>query len=204
MNYPTYEIEDELSAAGYRYIIGVDEVGRGPGAGPVVAAAVRMPSEVLSNFFMRVRDSKKLSERQRNFLYKEIFEQCECTTGIIDNVMIDEINILNATVMAMTIAINKIKRVDYIIVDGRINLDKLAIPYRSIVGGDNLSVSIAAASIIAKVQRDEIMKALHLAYPEYRWDHNKGYLTADHINAIQTYGTTEYHRMSFRKVGDAT
>jgi ribonuclease HII len=202
MHYPDYSIEDRLITEGYRYVVGVDEVGRGPGAGPVVASAVYVPPEVMPDLYLRVRDSKKLSEHKREVLYDEITSKCSYGIGIIDNKKIDEINILQATIMAMTIAINKLPNVDYIIVDGTVRLDKLGLPYYPIVGGDNLSISIASASIVAKVTRDEIMRTLHWVYPQYSWMHNKGYLTSEHIEAIKTYGPTEYHRLSFKKVGD--
>ena len=198
MNYPDYSIEDRLITEGYRYVVGVDEVGRGPGAGPVVASAVYVPPEVMPDLYLRVRDSKKLSERKREILYDEITSKCSYGIGIIDNKKIDEINILQATIMAMTIAINKLPNVDYIIVDGTVRLDKLGLPYYPIVRGDNLSISIASASIVAKVTRDEIMRTLHWVYPEYGWMYNKAYLTKEHRAAIKLYGPCEYHRMSFK------
>jgi ribonuclease HII len=197
MKYPTYEIEEQLIEKGYKYIIGVDEVGRGPGAGPVVACAVYMPTEHVSHFLTRVRDSKKLSEKKRETLSREIMSVCECGIGIVENNIIDDINILQATIRAMNVAVNKIRTVDYVLADGNMRLDVFGVPYSSIVGGDNKSISIAAASIVAKVFRDDIMTTFHWAYPEYNWLSNKGYLTTEHRKALEIYGPTELHRMSF-------
>jgi ribonuclease HII len=197
MNYPTYEIEEQLVDAGYKYIIGVDEVGRGAGASGVVACAVYMPADKVPHFLTRVKDSKKLSEKKRESLAEEIRFLCEIGIGQLDNRVIDDINILQATIKAMYLAVNKIKTVDYVLADGNMQLDVLGVPYSSIVGGDNKSISIAAASIVAKVYRDEIMRTLHWLYPEYGWLKNKAYLTKEHCNAIKLYGPCEYHRMTF-------
>lgn len=197
----TYELEDQLKEEGYKYIIGVDEVGRGPGAGPIVAGAVYIPVDRISTLMGRVRDSKTLTEQKRIALDDEIRECCVWGLGRIDNDMIDYIGIGRANKMAMEIAINKLPDVDFLLIDGRVSLD-LDIPQRSIIKGDSKSISIAAASIIAKVERDEEMKMLHWIYPEYDWINNKGYLTPKHIEAIEKYGITPYHRTSFRKVSD--
>jgi ribonuclease HII len=202
MKYPTYEIEDQLIEQGYKYVIGVDEVGRGPGAGPVVAAAVYMPFEEVPHFISRVKDSKKLSEKKREQLIKEIQAVCDIGIGVVSNKVIDEINILNATKRAMHMAVNRINYVDYVIVDGNMNLEIFGLPYSSIVGGDNKSISIAAASIAAKAYRDEIMRTAHWISPQYNWLQNKGYLTKEHIEALKTYGPTDFHRLSFKKVLD--
>jgi ribonuclease HII len=156
-----------------------------------------MPSDKVSDFITRVKDSKKLSEKKREQLYDEIVSVCDVGLGYVDNEIIDRINILQATIKAMSIAINRIKFVDYVIVDGNMKLDVLGYPYTSIVGGDNKSISIAAASIVAKVYRDDIMTTLHWAYPEYNWLRNKGYLTTEHRKALEIYGPTDLHRMSF-------
>jgi ribonuclease HII len=202
--FATYEIEEGLKEKGYRFIAGIDEVGRGPGAGPVVAAAVIIPDDYLPKLMGRVKDSKKLSESKREALYEEITDNCMYGVGRIASHTIDDINILNATKMAMEKALVEIDP-DYVIIDGRIELEllkQLEIPQRSIIRGDDLSISIAAASIVAKVVRDEEMRTLHWIYPQYNWIKNKGYLTKEHIEAIKTYGITEWHRTSFRKVGD--
>jgi ribonuclease HII len=197
----TYEIEEQLRTEGYEYIIGVDEVGRGPGAGPVVAAAVYVPPDRYSTLLGRVKDSKQLTERNRIALDDEIRECCVWAVGRVDNDMIDEIGIGRANRMAMEMAVNQLADVDYMLIDGN-RLLSLDIPQRYVIKGDMKSISIAAASIVAKVERDEEMKMLHWIYPEYDWINNKGYLTKKHIKAIETYGITEYHRTSFRRVSD--
>lgn len=201
MKYPTYEIEEELLAEGYSDIAGVDEVGRGPGVGPVVAAAVKIPINVLPELIGRVKDSKKMTVRQRNLMAPMIMSYCKVGIGLSSNDIIDKINILEATKRAMLIAVAGIET-DYLLVDGdyKMKLDD-PIPQKQIPKGDSLSISIAAASIVAKVYRDDIMKQLHEIYPVYNWKNNKGYLTREHIEAIKRYGITEYHRKSFRKVG---
>jgi len=197
MKNPTYDIEGRLVDAGYVYVVGVDEVGRGAAAGPVVACAVYIPPEQVPHFLFRVKDSKKLSEKKRELLAEEIKERCDVGIGFVDNLVIDRINILQATIQAMSFAVNKVKYVDYIIADGNMNLDVCGYPYSSIINGDNLSLSIAAASIVAKVYRDDLMRTLHWVYPEYGWLKNKGYLTKEHQEAIKLYGLTDLHRKSF-------
>ena len=196
---PTYEYEDEVKKHGYSYIVGVDEAGRGPGAGPVVAAAVRIPDYTIPTLMGKVNDSKRLSARKREELFTMITNTCDYGIGIVDNDTIDRINILNATKIAMIKALKDIKFVDYVLVDGTVKLD-ISLPQKQIIKGDNLSISIAAASVLAKVTRDEIMEVLHNIYPIYGWDKNKGYLTKFHIKVIREYGTTEFHRKSFNKV----
>jgi ribonuclease HII len=200
-NFATYELEEEAKGQGYSFVAGVDEVGRGPGAGPVMAAAVIIPEDYLPKLMGRVKDSKKLSERKRETLYEEIIQNCEYGIGRIDNNVIDEINILEATKLAMRDALQCLKNVDYALVDGTVKLHDLWVPQQQVIRGDSKSISIAAASIIAKVIRDEEMRTLHWIYPQYGWIRNKGYLTAEHLMALHTYGTTPYHRMSFRRVG---
>lgn len=205
--YATYEIEEGLLAKGCgEYIIGVDEVGRGPGAGPVTAGAVWVPKEHLPELLIKVRDSKTLSEKKREEIYKLIDDTCIWSVESIDNHEIDEINILNATKLAMRKAIyylyQKLPGIDHLLIDGTVVLEDYWIPQTQIIKGDSKSISIAAASIMAKVIRDEHMRTLHWICPEYNWIKNKGYLTKEHIDAINIYGITEYHRTSFRKVGD--
>lgn len=196
MNFPTYEREDILI---FKRIAGVDEAGRGCGAGPVVAAAVLIPEHMVPVLTGDVKDSKKLSYNKRRKLYDTITTTCEYGVGIIDNGIIDEINILEATKLAMAKAINGIKQLDYALIDGNMKLD-LDVRYESIIKGDDTVLSIAAASIIAKVTRDRIMEGLHEKLPIYGWDHNKGYLTKEHLNNLRTYGATPFHRLSFRGV----
>ena len=203
--YATYEIEEHFLAEGCQYIVGVDEVGRGPGAGPVSAGAVYIPREHLPELLVKVRDSKALSENKRDEIYKLIDSTCVWAVASVDNKVIDDINILNATKLAMKRAIAYVEKamfIDHLLIDGTVVLDDVWVPQTQIIKGDQKSISIAAASIMAKVTRDEQMRTLHWIYPEYNWLKNKGYLTKEHIEAIQTYGITEYHRTSFRKVGD--
>lgn len=195
----TYEYEDRAKEKGYCYVAGVDEAGRGPGAGPVVAAAARIPDHIIPTLTGKVKDSKKLSAQRREELFEVITNTCDFGIGIIDNKIVDEINILEATKLAMLKAIDDVRFVDYALIDGTVRLN-MDLPQQQIIKGDNLSISIAAASIVAKVTRDEIMKMLHNVYPIYGWDKNKGYLTKYHIEAIKEYGATEFHRMSFNKV----
>jgi len=209
--YATYEIEEEL---GLDYIIGIDEVGRGPGAGPVTAGAVWIPKEHLPKLLVKIRDSKTLTEKRRDEMYKLIDETCVWAVASVDNVTIDEINILNATKLAMKKAVAKLAiklappissapaHIDHLLIDGTVKLDDVWVPQTQVIKGDQKSISIAAASIMAKVTRDEEMRTLHWIYPEYGWIRNKGYLTKEHVEAIKTYGITDYHRKSFRKVGD--
>jgi ribonuclease HII len=204
--YPTYELEDELKSYNYKSIVGIDEVGRGPGAGPVVSAAVIIPDEHIGKLIGRVKDSKKLSDKKRRELYPELISHCHYGIGVVGNITIDQINILEATKLAMkkafkNLGIHGITKPDSILVDGTVDLNFMNVPYKNIINGDNISISIAAASIIAKVTRDDIMEQLHYIYPIYGWIKNKGYLTKEHINAIEQYGVTEFHRLSFNKVG---
>ena len=200
--FPTYELEEEALADGYKYIVGTDEAGRGPGAGPVVAAAVRVPTEYISDLLFKVKDSKKLTPKRRAELFGYVTERCEYGIGVVPNDVIDVINILQATKLAMIKAIEQISLADNVLIDGTVVLDNFDMTQRQVIKGDNRSISIAAASIIAKVHRDEIMETLHYVYPIYNWKKNKGYLTKEHIEAIKTYGTTEWHRLSFKKVGN--
>lgn len=202
MIYPTYELESHARSKGARYVVGVDEAGRGPGAGPVVAAAVHIPEDVASQFVDKVNDSKKMTAKRREELYPLIKKYCNCGIQAIEADVIDEINILEATKLAMKSAIEQIEYYDYILIDGTVDLtDHVFCRQEQIIKGDAKSISIAAASILAKVTRDRIMEDLHIIFPIYGWDRNKGYLTKEHMEAIQTYGITDYHRASFRRVG---
>ena len=180
---------------------GTDEAGRGCLAGPVTAAAVILPD----NFELELlNDSKQLSEKNR-FLLKPIIEEkalCYAYTHLEPEV-IDEINILNASIKAMQICISKLNpKPEYIIVDGNRFKPLGTIPYTTIVKGDTKYNSIAAASILAKTYRDEYMDKIHEEFPMYNWRKNKGYPTQEHREAIKKYGTTKYHRMSFRLLPD--
>jgi ribonuclease HII len=202
MKLPDYSLEREVIKNGFKAVAGVDEAGRGPGAGPVVAAAVRIPREHVNDLLgtEEIRDSKKLSARKRENLYDVITGLCDYGVGIINNDIIDEINVLEATKLAMIAAINSLEYCEYVLIDGNVPL-KTHHAQTNIIKGDNISISIAAASIVAKVTRDRIMYDLHEIFPIYDWNKNKGYLTKEHIGAIETYGVTEFHRLSFKRVG---
>lgn len=199
-NYATYEIESELKEKGYEYIIGVDEAGRGCGSGPVVAAACYVPDEMVPELLNKVKDSKKLTEKKREELFPLIRNGCKIGVGVVSNTVIDDINILNATKVAMEEALSHLKQIDYVIIDGTVVLPNIPIPQAQIIKGDLKSISIAAASIVAKVIRDRIMLDLHDIWSFYGWDKNKGYLTKTHIDALRTYGPCEVHRLTFNKV----
>ncbi len=178
------------------YIAGIDEAGRGPLAGPVVVGCVIMPKD---SFIEGVNDSKKISEKKREKIYEQIINEAVCwSVGIVDQKEIDEINILNATKKALTVAIKELKiKPEHILVDALTHINTLEIPYTSIIKGDATSYSIAAASIIAKVTRDRIMLKWDKVYPLYGFARNKGYGTAEHMMAIRKYGICPLHRQSF-------
>lgn len=190
-------IEESIrSEKGFQEIAGVDEVGRGPLAGPVVAAACILPKGYL---LRGINDSKQLDSEERYKLYQELILHADVCygVGIVEPYEIDELNIHNATLKAMAVAIARLTRKpDYLLVDGK-HPPKLGIPCQAIVDGDRLSCCIAAASVIAKVTRDHIMMGYHDLYPLYRFNENKGYGTAAHLEAIQLHGPCPIHRMSF-------
>ena len=193
------EYEEELNSKGINLIAGVDEVGRGPLIGSVVAAAVILPS----GFYMsEINDSKKLSEKKREDLYPIIMEKAVSVgIGVVDSETIDRVNILNATKMAMKMAINNLSvKPEHVLIDA-VKLD-IDIPYTAIIKGDAKSESIAAASIVAKVYRDNMMKELDKEYPMYDFKSNKGYGTKKHIEAIKKYGVLKEHRKTFKPVSD--
>ena len=182
----------------FKYICGIDEAGRGPLAGPVVVASVIMPRD---SMIEGVNDSKKVSEKRREKIYDQILEEAiSYGVGIISQNEIDEINILEATKKGLTMSINELEvRPDLILVDALNHIDTKGIPYESIVKGDAKSYSIAAASIIAKVTRDRIMREWDKIYPQYGFEKHKGYGTAAHMAAIKEYGLCPLHRRSFTK-----
>lgn len=193
------EIENEIYAKGEVHTIaGIDEAGRGPLAGPVVVAAVIMPKD---SMIEGVNDSKKVSEKKREMLYEQIInEAISYNVGIIDQKEIDKINILNATKEGLTQAVKGLEvKPDEILVDALTKIDTIGIPYISIIKGDAKSYSIAAASIIAKVTRDRIMRQWDEIYPQYGFSKHKGYGTKMHIDAIKQYGICPLHRLSFVK-----
>jgi ribonuclease HII len=201
-SYPTFDYELEvINKKGCSFVVGLDEAGRGPGAGPVVACAVNIPPDNANRFEGRLKDSKKMTRKQRVRMYGVLVTSYDHGIGIVDNRVIDEINILEATKLAMMKAIAELSQADYALIDGNMKMDNINLPYRSIVKGDSLSLSIAAASVIAKETRDRIMEEYHEEYPAYGWNSNKGYLSKKHVEAISKYGTTPYHRLSFNKVG---
>lgn len=193
------QYERALRAKGYRYIAGVDEVGRGPLAGPVVCAAVIMPIED-EMLVVGVDDSKKLSEKKREELSQRIKERALAYTIVeIDEKTIDEINILEATKLGMKRAIEALAiSPEIVLTDGNMTIDIQA-PQQSIIHGDALSYSIGAASIIAKVYRDKRMEEYAKVYPAYDFEKNKGYGTAKHIQAIKEQGLCPIHRRTFTK-----
>lgn len=190
--------EKDLKNSGFNYIAGVDEAGRGPLCGPVVAAAVILPDNL---HIEGINDSKKLSEKRRELIYERIIQDDSIiySIGISDVDVIEEVNILNATKLAMKEAVNKLKiKPDYVIIDGNQKID-ITIPNETIISGDSKSASIAAASIIAKVTRDKMMRDYDLKYPEYNFAKHKGYGTKVHIEAIKLHGICDIHRPSFCK-----
>lgn len=189
--------ERDVYSKGNKFIAGIDEAGRGPLCGPVVAAAVILKE---GEYIEGVNDSKKLSELKRDKLYEEITKKAvSWSVGIVDEKIIDDINILEATRIAMKQAVEGLKvEPEHVLVDAEKHVP-IKVPYTPIIKGDSLSVSIAAASIIAKVTRDRMMYEIDKKYPEYEFAKNKGYGTKSHMEAIEKYGLTDIHRRSFCK-----
>lgn len=196
MTKPTFLIESKIWNEKIKYIAGVDEAGRGPLAGPVVSASVILPKDFNNPF---LNDSKLLSKKKRNELFEIIKKEAiSIGIGIIDNDIIDKVNILEATKLSMKEAINNLSvKPDFIIID-HVKLD--LINSESFTKGDQLSLSIAAASVIAKVTRDNLMKEYDKLYPEYDFVNNQGYGTKKHLDALNKYGPTKIHRLTFKKV----
>lgn len=191
------EFERDLYKKGIEFVAGVDEAGRGPLCGPVVAAAVILPK---NEKIAGVNDSKKLSEKKREELFEVIKEKAlSYSIGVVDEQVIDNINILEATRLAMKKAVEGLSHVpEFVLVDAEKHVP-ISVPYVAIVKGDAKSESIAAASIIAKVTRDHMMQELDKAYPEYSFAKNKGYGTREHIQAIREHGLCKIHRKTFCK-----
>lgn len=183
---------------GYKFIAGVDEVGRGPLAGPVVAGAVILPVNLV---LPGVKDSKKMTEKARIKAFSEINRVAlSVGIGVVPHSYIDDFNILKASLKAMKIAVGNLEKTpDFLLVDGIFEIP-VSLPQRCIKKGDQRSMSISAASIIAKVYRDRIMCSYHEFYPEYGFDKNKGYGTAGHIKELKKYGPCPVHRLSFKGV----
>lgn len=194
-----YYFERKLREEGIKFIAGVDEVGRGPLVGPVVAACVVLPEHFNLD---GLTDSKKLSEKRREYFYDEIMRQAlGVGVGIISEKVIDEVNIYEATKMAMKEAINNCScKVEHVLIDAmRLDID---IPTTSIIKGDLKSITISAASVIAKVTRDRMLDELDLKYPMYDFKNNKGYPTKKHLEAIKKYGIIDEHRRSYGPVSE--
>jgi ribonuclease HII len=213
---PNIDKERKAMEDGFNIVIGVDEVGRGPLAGPVVAGAAWVNPEILEKDFKfrdLIRDSKKLSEKQRDRIYKFIQESEDFILGIgeVSVEMIDKINILNAALLAMRLAVDEVKeQINKIkdttedkfcaLIDGNKNIQNLEMEQRLFAKGDQRIFSIAAASVNAKVYRDELMKKYHQKFPEYGFDRHKGYGTKFHIEQLNKIGACEIHRRSFAPV----
>jgi ribonuclease HII len=190
--------ENRALEKGFARIAGIDEAGRGPLAGPVVAAAVILPPAFEAD---GVDDSKRLSPSRRGALYDRLYaEAVAIGIGIVDAIEIDRINILRATLLAMTLAVGRLRPPpDLLLVDGTCTLP-LALEQRAIPGGDHRSVSVAAASVVAKVTRDRLMQRYHEDYPQYGFARHKGYPTREHKRAIARHGRCPIHRRTFKGV----
>ncbi len=192
------EIEKDLYSKGFKNICGIDEAGRGPLAGPVVVAGVIMPQD---SMIEGINDSKKVTEKRREKLYDVIREEAiSYSIAVIDHHVIDDINILNATKQGVTEVVDGLDvKPDLIIVDALTHINTRGIPYEPIIKGDAKCYNIAAASILAKVTRDRIMRQWDEIYPQYGFSSHKGYGTAKHIAAIKEYGLCPIHRLTFTK-----
>lgn len=234
MKKSTFEIEAKYFQNGYEFVIGIDEAGRGPLAGPVVACATtaRNLHFLISNLAYRqagfqnsnsqtsnsqkapkdsrihlIRDSKTLSPLQRNRAFDFVMENFHVGVGICDHKTIDRINILEASLLAMRMALSDLrKKIDFhggksiLLIDGKQKLSNLTLEQEAIINGDALSKSISAASIVAKVTRDRIMKEMHKIYPDYAFDKHKGYGTKLHLDSLKKHGPCEIHRKTFAPV----
>lgn len=191
--------EKKARKAGFKCVVGIDEVGRGPLAGPVVSCAVYLKK---FNFKNRVDDSKRLSAKQRNLAFLELTNNCDFGVGVVNERVIEHLNIAQATKLSMQRALEDLKlQPDYILVDGPINLD-VQTPSKKIIGGDRKSISIAAASVIAKVIRDRMMSVYDKVYPQYGFKVHKGYATARHLKALKKFGPCPIHRFTFHPLNN--
>ncbi len=195
-------LEEHIRTNGYNRIVGVDEAGRGPLAGPVVAAAVILPEDFDCE---GLDDSKRLTPARRELIFDRIVSsRAVYAVGIVDNEIIDRVNILRASIQAMAIAVNKLSKYpDFVIVDGRMTISGIKLPQMAVVGGDRVCHSVSAASVMAKVTRDRIMDHYAKLYPLYSFEQHKGYPTRQHILELQQYGPTPIHRKSYRPVQEA-
>jgi ribonuclease HII len=196
--YNLYNYENQLKLKGYSLVAGIDEVGRGSLSGPVVAAAVILPCQL---FIPHIKDSKKLSSQKRTELSRSILNKAKAVgIGVVEAKIIDRINIAQASFLAMKKAILNLKEVpDYLLVDG-FKIPHLNIFQIPLIKGEDRSISIAAASIVAKVYRDNMMIKYDQKYPQYFFKKNKGYGTKEHLKALLKYGPSEIHRKSFKRV----
>jgi ribonuclease HII len=205
MKYPNFKEEKKLYKKGYKMVAGIDEAGRGPLAGPVIACAITFPQFLIFNFkFLNINDSKKLSAKQREEIYEALKDNPDVEWGIgrVSEKVIDKINILNATKLAMKRAVQNLSdrtnsaKADFLLIDGNFGI-KCPIPQKSIIKGDQKVFSVAAASIVAKVTRDRLMINYHKKYPEYCFDRHKGYPTKYHKDIIKNHGLCQIHRKTF-------
>jgi ribonuclease HII len=201
---PDFTQESEIWSQGFNSVVGVDEAGRGSLSGPVVAGAVIIPRGFNDSWLYSVRDSKQLSANRRESMFSKIKDSgIPWSTGIVENSRIDEIGILNATIDAMLIAITNLGATpDFVLIDA-VEIDVPYLPSKSIIRGDQISVSIAAGSIVAKVTRDRLMIEYDQIYPEYGFANNKGYPTEFHRKQLMELGPCQIHRFSFAPVHNA-
>jgi ribonuclease HII len=198
---PNLDEEDKLKSQGYELIAGIDEVGRGALAGPVVASAVILPHPASLTWFELVRDSKELNSRKRESLFELINKEAVAVgIGIVPSQVIDSVNILKATKLAMMQAVEKLPKQPHFLLIDRVTLSQCPIPQRGITRGDKLCLSIACASIIAKVTRDHMMEEFDQIYPGYGFAQHKGYGTGEHISCLQKLGPSPIHRLYFAPV----
>lgn len=201
---PDFSREEKLFKKGYENVAGVDEAGRGPLAGPVVAAAIIFSKNELLNKLLEIgiRDSKLLSQKRREYLYELILEKCcAWSVGIVSEEIIDEINILEASKLAMEKAVAALKtKPDFLLIDGNYAIENYPVSQMAIPKADQNIFSVSAASIIAKVTRDRILIDLDKEYPEYGFAQHKGYGTKFHLEALQKFGPCKIHRKSFRPI----
>lgn len=197
-NFGTFFREEDLACQGYQAIAGIDEAGRGPLAGPVVAAAVILPRQCE---YQQFQDSKKLSKKAREKLFAVLFSMdIPIGVGLASPEEIDEINILQASLLAMKRAVESLAvPADYLLIDGKFNVH-LPLPQEALIKGESKSASIAAASIVAKVSRDQLMSRYHEQFPQYNFIRHQGYPTAEHRQMIEKFGPCEIHRRTFKRV----
>jgi len=203
---PDFTSEEKLIRKGYRNIAGIDEAGRGPLAGPVVAAAVVFSesAKIGEMIKMGVRDSKLLTSRKRDYLYEKIIEKCsDWAVSVVSQDTIDEINILQASLLAMRQAVESLRvRPDFLIIDGKFTISDFPISQLAIPKADQRIFSVSAASVIAKVTRDRLLVEFDEKYPVYGFAKHKGYGTKSHIEAIHKHGPCEIHRKSFSPIDE--